>query len=55
MNIPNDKSTSQVSATIIKFEGDWTSEQIEAGEAGEPYEIIQSDDERATTDESDQQ
>jgi len=53
MNTPNDKSTSKTSVILTKFEGDWTGEQIESGEAGEPYEITQSD-EGVTTNESDE-
>jgi hypothetical protein len=31
-----------VATEIAKFEGDWTGEQIDAGEAPEPFEVLRT-------------
>jgi hypothetical protein len=41
--VPHDAARWQVKTEIAKFEGDWTPEQIDAGEAPAPFEVVQDE------------
>jgi hypothetical protein len=41
--VPHDAARWQVKTTIAKIEGDWTAEQIDAGEAPEPFEVLEDE------------
>jgi hypothetical protein len=42
--VPHDAARWLVKTEIAKFEGDWTPEQIDAGEApDEPFEVVQDE------------
>lgn len=39
-----DKNRWKVFTKVAKFEGDWTGEEIDAGLAGAPYEVVENED-----------
>jgi hypothetical protein len=41
--VPHDAARWQVKTEIAKFDGDWTGEQIDAGEAPKPFEVVQDE------------
>jgi hypothetical protein len=41
--VPHDAARWQVKTEIAKFDGDWTPEQIDAGEAPKPFEVVQDE------------
>jgi hypothetical protein len=41
--VPHDAARWQVKTEIAKFDGDWTPEQIDAGEAPAPFEVVQDE------------
>jgi hypothetical protein len=41
--VPHDAARWQVKTQIAKFEGDWSGEQIDAGEAPEPFDVVEDE------------
>jgi hypothetical protein len=41
--VPHEAARWRVHTAIAKFDGDWTAEQLDAGDAGSPFEVVEDE------------